>query len=66
MTLCSRGRVALVPSASLTFLPDSVHMVGLEGELKSSRHDTTFSHDVESIGDNDYQQMVISNVDDRI
>ncbi|CAF95876.1 unnamed protein product, partial [Tetraodon nigroviridis] len=29
---------------------ESVHVVGLDGELKSSRHHTTFSHDVESIG----------------
>uniref|UniRef100_A0A8D0D2B3 Uncharacterized protein n=1 Tax=Sander lucioperca TaxID=283035 RepID=A0A8D0D2B3_SANLU len=31
---------------------ESVHIVGLEGELKSNRpltHETTFSHDVESI-----------------
>lgn len=32
---------------------ESVYVVGLEGELKSSRpHETTFSHDVDSIGEN--------------
>lgn len=40
-----------------TFLPESVHIVDLEGELKSGRHDTTFSHDIESIGENIYQQV---------
>lgn len=39
-------------SSLLVLLEKSVHIVGLEGELKSSRsmtHETTFSHDVESI-----------------
>lgn len=39
-------------SSLLILLEKSVHIVGLEGELKSSRsmsHETTFSHDVESI-----------------
>lgn len=35
----------------LVLIEKSVHIVGLEGELKSNRpsHDTTFSHDIESI-----------------
>ncbi|XP_070826324.1 mitogen-activated protein kinase kinase kinase kinase 5-like [Chaetodon trifascialis] len=39
-------------SSLLVLLEKSVHIVGLEGEVKSSRpppHDTTFSHDVDSI-----------------
>lgn len=38
----------------------SVHIVGLEGEVKSNRpppHDTTFSHDIESIGENIHCQF---------
>uniref|UniRef100_A0A674N447 Mitogen-activated protein kinase kinase kinase kinase n=1 Tax=Takifugu rubripes TaxID=31033 RepID=A0A674N447_TAKRU len=38
-TLRSPGLKSLFP----------IHVVGLEGELKSSRHDTAFSHDIESI-----------------
>ncbi|CAF95879.1 unnamed protein product, partial [Tetraodon nigroviridis] len=37
-------------SSLLVLFEKSVHVVGLDGELKSSRHHTTFSHDVESIG----------------
>uniref|UniRef100_H3CMF0 Mitogen-activated protein kinase kinase kinase kinase n=1 Tax=Tetraodon nigroviridis TaxID=99883 RepID=H3CMF0_TETNG len=36
-------------SSLLVLFEKSVHVVGLDGELKSSRHHTTFSHDVESI-----------------
>ncbi|XP_035856907.1 mitogen-activated protein kinase kinase kinase kinase 5-like isoform X2 [Sander lucioperca] len=39
-------------SSLLVLIEKSVHIVGLEGELKSNRpltHETTFSHDVESI-----------------
>ncbi|XP_041796336.1 mitogen-activated protein kinase kinase kinase kinase 5-like [Chelmon rostratus] len=39
-------------SSLLVLIEKSVHIVGLEGELRSSRppqYDTTFSHDVESI-----------------
>eukprot|EP00066_Takifugu_rubripes_P017756 XP_011607022.1 PREDICTED: mitogen-activated protein kinase kinase kinase kinase 5-like [Takifugu rubripes] len=43
-------QVTQVDSSSLLVLiENSVHVVGLEGELKSSRHDTAFSHDIESI-----------------
>lgn len=38
----------------LSFI-ESVYIVGLKGELKSNRlqpHETTFSHDVDSIGEN--------------
>ncbi|TMS07626.1 Mitogen-activated protein kinase kinase kinase kinase 2 [Larimichthys crocea] len=39
-------------SSLLVLIERSVHIVGLEGEVKSNRpppHDTTFSHDIESI-----------------
>uniref|UniRef100_A0A674N4Y4 Mitogen-activated protein kinase kinase kinase kinase n=1 Tax=Takifugu rubripes TaxID=31033 RepID=A0A674N4Y4_TAKRU len=44
-TLRSPGLKSLFPSRWVCVL----HVVGLEGELKSSRHDTAFSHDIESI-----------------
>lgn len=52
-------RAELVSVVFLTFLLESVHIVGLEGELKSSRHHTTFSHDIESIGKNTYADVAL-------
>lgn len=43
-------RAEVVSVVLLTFPPESVQIVGLDGELKSSRHHTTFPHDIESIG----------------
>lgn len=52
-------RAELASVMFLTFLPESVHIVGLEGEVKSSRHHTTFSHDIESIGENSYADVAL-------
>lgn len=49
----------LVSVVLLTILPESVHIVGLEGELKNSRHHITFSHDIESIGKNCYADVAL-------
>lgn len=43
-------RAEVVSVVLLIFPPESVQIVGLEGELKSSRHHTTFPHDIDSIG----------------
>ena len=43
---------------------ESVHIVGLDGELKSKwLHDNTFSHDVESLGENFRWQVKVDTAD---